>query len=767
MNHSYNKSMGQTRRILIPMPAHEHPVRSSGICIAKNEHFCYPMNRFSWSEDVGFSESGPVGLPVLQKRRFTMRQRLFLFWLVVGGFLLHSMIPTGADAESRKEPSDRLTLNRVALFKSGVGYFELRGKGQAGEGISLHFKREQMNDLLKSLTVLNLSGGEVGSIVYDSTKTAAQELSNYAFDFKKGDGLPQVLEQLQGSPIEVLTGSSPVKGTVVGVERRMTLKNETQVPLFYLSMIDNGGQLRGFNTEEIVGIRFLDQRLNQDLERYLAILFQKHRKDEKTVLITPTGKGVQDLLVSYVAETPVWKATYRIVIPEEDKGAKPFLQGWAIVDNVSETDWKEVELCLVSGLPVSFTQNLYDPRFIKRPAVQMETEAPVVPAVPEAGVQTDRMQMAPAPMAKAEMRQMKSVAAGRGMEEARPEKVNLEERMRELKADAATRDVGEMFEYRIDHPVTIERNRSALVPIVAKEIDAEVVDLYNESVRPGNPLAAVRLKNSTGLTLEGGPLTVFQGGSYAGEAIIQTLKPKEHRYITYAVDLSLHVHTQTGSKTEEVDRVVINRGVLRMHHAIIETKAYTLDNKSPRLKTVIIDHPYHADWKLLNKEKPLEITDHHIRFEVKAPGLKTETFTVQEMRESWESIMVSSLTPDHLVVFAGKNYLSQDTRRQLEKIVALKSEISAIDQDLKALEKGRDQIFKDQKRLRENLQGLGQTTEEKDLRSRYIQQLNQQETQLEKQGEREKAFERQRETKQGELDELIATLEQDLGVKER
>ncbi|MDQ1333210.1 MAG: hypothetical protein QG552_160, partial [Thermodesulfobacteriota bacterium] len=196
-------------------------------------------------------------------------------------------------------------------------------------------------------------------------------------------------------------------------------------------------------------------------------------------------------------------------------------------------------------------------------------------------------------------------------------------------------------------------------------------------------------------------------------------------------------------------------------------KVYTLDNKSPRLKTVIIDHPYHADWKLLNKEKPLEITDHHIRFEVKAPGLKTETFTVQEMRESWESIMVSNLTPDHIVLFAGKNYLSQDTRRQLEKIVALKSEISAIDRDLKALEKGREQIFKDQKRLRENLQGLGQTTEEKDLRSRYIQQLNQQETQLEKQGEREKAFERQRKTKQGELDELMATLEQDLGVKER
>jgi hypothetical protein len=695
-----------------------------------------------------------------------MRRLHILFWLVVGGFLFSLMVPTGASAESRKEPSDQLTLTKVALFKSGVGYFELRGKVQAAEGIPLDFKREQMNDLLKSLTVLNLSGGGVGSIVYDSTKTAAQELSDYAFDFKKGDGLPQVLEQLQGSPIEMATGSSAIKGTVVGVERRMTLENETQIPLFYLSMIDDNGQLRSFNTEEIVGIRFLDQRLNQEMERYLAILFRKHRKDEKTLLITPTGEGIQDLLVSYVTEAAVWKATYRIVIPDEDKGAKPFLQGWAIVDNVSRADWKNVELCLVSGLPVSFIQNLYDPQFIKRPVVQMEKEAPVAPAIPEAGMHTDRIQMAPAPMAKAEMRQMKSFAAGREMEAGPREGVNLSERMRDLKADTATREVGEMFEYRIDHPVTIERNRSALVPIVAKEIDGEAVDLYNESVRPGNPLAAVRLKNSTGLTLEGGPLTVLQGGSYAGEALTRTLKPGEERYIAYAVDLGLHVHTKTGTKTEEVDRVVINRGVLRMHRAIIETKAYTLDNKSPRLKTVIIDHPYHADWKLLNKEKPVEITDNYLRFEVKAANLETKTFTVREMRDSWETIMVSSLTPDHIVLFADKKYLNQKTRQQLEKIVSLKSDISAIDQDLKALEKGRDQIFKDQKRLRENLQGLGQTTEEKDLRSRYIKQLNQQETHLEKERERQKALERQRETKQKELNELISTLEQDLAVHE-
>jgi hypothetical protein len=696
-----------------------------------------------------------------------MRRLQILVYLVVGGFLFSFIIAPGAGAQSTVTPSGRLTLSKVALFKSGVGYFELRGKAPAGEGIPLSFKREQMNDLLKSLTVLNLSGGSVGSIVYDSTKTAAQELNDYAFDFKRGDGLPQVVEQLQGSPIQIATGSSAVKGTVVGVEKRITLQNKTEIPRFYLSIIDDNGQLRSFNTEEIVGIRFLDERLNQDLERYLAILFRKHRKDEKTLIITPTGEGMQDLLVSYVAEAPVWKATYRIVIQDEDKGAKPYLQGWAIVDNVSRTDWKDVDLSLVRGLPISFIQNLYDPQFKQRPVVQMEKEAPPAPVIPEAGMRADRMQMAAAPMAKAERNGVKPFAESREMGAASPVEVNLAEQMRKLEADTVTREVGEMFEYRIDHPVTIERNRSALVPIVAREIDGQAVDLYNEGVRPGNPLAAVRLKNSTGLTLEGGPLTVMQGDSYAGEALTKTLKPGEERYITYAVDLGLHVHTRTGTKTEEVDRVIINRGVVRMHRAVIETKTYTLDNKTPRSKTVVIEHPYHPDWKLLNKDKPAEITDNYIRFEVKAPGREITTFAVREMRDSWERIMVTNLTPDQIVLFAGKNYLSQQTRQQLEKIVALKSEISAIDRDLKALEKGRDQIFKDQKRLRENLQGLGQTTEEKDLRSRYIKQLNQQETQLQKEREREKALENRRETKQRELNGLINELEQDLSVQEQ
>lgn len=695
-----------------------------------------------------------------------MKNRNFLLQSVFIAFLFSLIIPPGINAEIKGSAGGQLNLKKVALFKSGVGYFELRGSVEAGEGIELHFKREQMNDLLKSLTILNLSGGEVGShaigVVYDSTKTAKQQLNDYAFDLRKDDGLPQVLKQLQGSKIELIIGSSAITGSIVGVETRITMENEIKIPFFYLSIIDSNGQLRSFDTNEISGVKFLDQRLNQDIKRYLTILFQKHRKDEKAVLITPTGEGRQELLISYVTEVPVWKATYRIIIPEGKKDIKPFLQGWAIIDNVSGKDWKNVQLSLVSGLPISFVQNLYDPQFKKRPVVRLEKEAPLAPAVPEAGMRADRIVAAAAPMAKSKQRRMQSFAAERDMKEMRLDGANFDERMRALKVDTVTREKGELFEYRIDHPVTIERNHSALVPIVAAEIEGQSVDLYNEKIRADNPLAAVRLKNSTGLTLEGGPLTVFQGGSYAGDALVKTFKPDEQRYITYAVDLGLRVNTKMGTKSEQIDRVIINRGIIRMRRGIIETKTYNLDNKNARSKTVVIEHPFHANWKLLNKEKPIEITDNYLRFEVKAPGLKVTKFSVREMRESWERIMITNLTPDQIVVLVRKKYLTENTQNKLQKIVALKSEVSTINRGLKAIQKERGQIFEDQKRLRENLRGLRQTTEEKGLRNRYVKRLNQQETRLEELRKREKELNQELKIKQGEMERMIGALEQDL-----
>ena len=531
-----------------------------------------------------------------------MKQYKKLVWVIflIIGILLQ-IPPAGATGSDRKmdTPAERPALKKVALFNTGVGYFQFQGTVPAGKGCKLYVKRDQMNDLLKSLTVINLSGGQINSIDYDNSKTTDQKLDEFNFHIQKDQGLPQILRQLQGSEVTVLMGNTSITGTIMGVEKRNTQIDKRIVPRFFLTIMDPNSQLRTFETAEITGIKLVDPKLNKDLEQYLSILFRKHQRNGKTVTITLTGQGPQELLVSYITEVPVWKATYRIVLPDSNKGNNPFLQGWAIVDNISGEDWQNVQLSLVSGLPVSFVQELYAPRFKKRPELKMDDNDAVSPMVPEAVMGENRMLMA----APASHKARPGTIREKGLARRYSKEPDMEQSIRELKAQTVTREVGDMFEYRIDHPVTIGRNRSALVPIVSKEIEGRAVDLYNEKTRKQHPLAGVRLKNTTGLTLEGGPLTVLKGGTYAGEAYVKSLKPNEQRYITYAVDLGLHVNTQKGSSTEPVDRVIINRGLMRLHRGIIETRNYTLNNKNAHSRTVVLEHPYHSNWKLLHPPK--------------------------------------------------------------------------------------------------------------------------------------------------------------------
>ncbi len=683
----------------------------------------------------------------------------FSSMVLAAAFMLLAASGNPASAARELLPDmGQLVLKQVTLFNNGVGYFQLGGNVAAGEEIRLRVKSDQMNDLLKSLTVLNLTGGQVRSIVYDNDKTIAQKLDEFNFQLQENQGLPQILQQLQGSEIQVLTGSTSVLGTIMGVEKRNIQEDDAISPWFLLTIMDADGQMRTFDTAEITGIKLVDAKLNEDLDRYLSILFQKHQKNGKTVTITPTGKGPQELLVSYIMEVPVWKATYRIVIPDSNEGKKPFLQGWAIVDNVSGEDWENIQLSLVSGLPVSFIQELYAPRFKKRPELKMDDEDAVAPSVPEAAMSENRMLMAaPAsPMTKAGSVRKETMAKRYAVD------ADMDQSIRNLKAQSVTREVGDMFEYRIDHPVTIDQNRSALVPIVSKGIEGKAVDLYNEKTRKQHPLAGIKLKNTTGLTLEGGPLTVLKGGTYAGEAFVKSLKPNEQRYITYAVDLGLNVNTQQGSTTEPVDRVVINRGLMRLHRGILETRTYTLSNKNAQAKTVVIEHPYHSGWKLLQPQKPLGTTDSYLRFELTVPGNTETAFVVKEIRDVWESISVSNLTPDNILIFARQKFLDDKTLGQLEKIVALKTDLARIETGLNALEKERQQVFADQKRLRENLKGLGQTSEEKGLRSRYVQQLDSQETRLGKMENQEESLKTQQKKQQVALEMLMGNLSQDL-----
>ena len=203
---------------------------------------------------------------------------------------------------------------------------------------------------------------------------------------------------------------------------------------------------------------------------------------------------------------------------------------------------------------------------------------------------------------------------------------------------------------------------------------------------------------------------------------------------------------------------------MRMQKGIVETRTYTLDNQNAQSRTVIIEHPYRSGWRLLEPEKPVEKTDHFNRFEVTVPAKKTVAFKVVETRAIWDSIAVTNLTPDDILVYSQKKYLDSKSLSQLQKIMGIQSELAALEKTIRELEKERKGIFSDQQRIRKNLQGLGQTTEEKGLRSRYIMQLNGQEDRLSTITSEENDIRKQKAEKQRQLDGLLENLVQDINI---
>jgi hypothetical protein len=622
--------------------------------------------------------------------------------------------------------SQELPIRRVILYKHGVGYFERIGSMQGEGTFLLRFKSKDMSDLLKSLTVLDLGGGSIRTIAYDSTKTVDQQLGEYTFDLRSAQGLPAILDQMKGSEISLSVGQTQLSGRLLSVEKR-TEKTESGgvIDRYRISVLLSDGKVKNYDLSDVSQLQFTNPGLQKEMEKYLDILFSRHRRDEKQVQILASGKGKRDVFVSYVQEQPIWKVSYRIVTAKKEK---PLLQAWAIVDNVSAEDWDNVELSLVSGLPVSFVQNLYEPIFVRRREIQVEREAAPVPAAADASMVLKQEVARKEPSTR-------RMAESRAAYEAAPRPDMASELGRQA-VQAVGEEAGALFVYDIKEPVTIKRDRSALLPIVNARIDSERVGVYNESVRRENPMEAIRIKNTTDLTLEGGPVTVIEGNTYAGEALINTLKPGEERYVSYAVDLGSRVNAQKDKSAQQIYRVTIANGILTRHYKLRETKTYALQNLEDKAKTIIIEHlRQHDGWKLVDTPSPREETPNYYRFEIKLESrkerqAKTEFKVTEETTWRDEYRLVEGMGGNEILLFLQQRVIDDKTRAYLEQINALRSEMADLKRRIDDLQKEQKTIFDDQNRLRSNLQSLGQSEEERNLRSRIVKQLNQQEDRL-------------------------------------
>jgi hypothetical protein len=517
----------------------------------------------------------------------------------------------------------------------------------------------------------------------------------------------------------------------VGLETLPVAQGETAVNRPFLTLLV-GASLRSFDLLDVAELTFLDDTVRKDLEFYLATVLSSYKKDTKRLSVLTAGEGERELFVSYVLEAPVWKTSYRILL---DEGQKPLLQGWAVVDNTGDEDWEDVDLALIAGLPVSFVHDLYNPRYMKRPVVEVRTEAAAAPVIPEEGFAAEEeaeepmMEMAsmapPAAAAPAPMMKTFGAARGGGGPGGRREAMERSAGVKTL-----TKEVGDLFEYRVDHPVTVHRNQSALVPILHRPFEGRRVLLYNRATREKNPMACIELKNTTGLTLEGGPVTVTEADTYVGEAMLDTMKPDDKRFVPFAVELGCVVSVDDRTDEGPVRKAVVNRGVLTVEFYNFRRTHYSVRNKAKRAQTLYLEHP-RTGWQLEDGQEPDETTDNFWRFKRELAAGASEDVSVTEYSGGYRTYYLSSTGLDEVSFFLSSRFIDERVAQGIREVIAVRERVARLDEDERRLEQEREKLFKDQERIRANIETLKSGASQRELAERFVTKLNEQEDRLE------------------------------------
>jgi len=659
--------------------------------------------------------------------------------------ILVSLLLSAALAEAAELP-----VKQVVLYKHGVGFFERSGRLGPGESARLDFDASEMNDVLKSLTIEEKGGGKISGLRYDSMDPLSHKLAEFPFQIGAAQPLSGMLDQLKGARLELKFGNETVTGAIVN--GRVIAGSDKQPEREQLTLMLDSGELKAVDLSAATGIRFSDPQLQRQFKDYLAALAAARSKEKRSVYIDSTDAREREVVASYMVPSPVWKSSYRLIF---GASGQPVLEGWAIVDNTTGEDWTKVQLSLVSGRPISFVSQLYAPKYVNRPSAELADDNATRPVVHEGGyanlggVAQGRIGRLAAPM---------SAPASPPPAQAKlPRAPDFEAvAPSSIVASASAGELGELFEYRIAQPVTIKKDESAMLPFLQQPIEARKLLIYSDHSSQ-HPTDAAELTNSTGKTLDGGPITVYDGGAYGGEALMETLKAKDKRLISYAVDLGTRITEAFGSKQAVVREIHANRGMLTTKSAVEETRTYTARNVDQKTKTLIIEHPLRQGYTLLN-QKPEEKTPNAYRFEIALGANASQEFVVNEERVFDQQYAVASLTPDVLLNYVSNRSLSDAGRRQLQRIADQKGQIAENDRAMELAQGQARDLTADEDRIRHNIESLNTVSGQQQSVQNYARQLDAHEQQLAALRDQQAELQKKKTALQSDLDKLIEGL---------
>ena len=657
-------------------------------------------------------------------------------------------------------PAADLPIERIVLYKHGIGFFERQGVVNAGEEMRLDFQGSDMNDVLKSLTVSDLAGGRINAIRYDSNETPDQRLSKFPFQLGQTELLSRFLDSLKGSRIEAKLASKTVEGAIVSARATQVGAVHEQLTL----LLDNG-EIANFDLAEVIAMRLLDPKLQDQLKQYLQTLGQTKSREKRSVYIEATGKDARGLRVSYIVPTAIWKSSYRLILNQPES----IFEGWAIVDNTTDEDWSNVQLSVVSGRPISFISLLDTPRYGQRQVAELPEDRAAGPVVYSGSVDVNGSLAAVnglkgVPAAGLTGERMGGGVIGGvlgGAGPARPPAplAMQKQEVRVSSIEGATgAALGELFEYDFNGPITIRKNQSAMLPFLQAKVAARKLLIYTD--RDGeHPVNAAELTNTTQKTLDGGPITVYDGGAYAGEALVETLKAGDKRLIGYAVDYGTRVTSQYGTGEQNVREVHVKDGILRVKYSQNQTRTYTIRNVDANAKTLIVQQESGQQEFSIISPKPLERTATAYRFEVKIPANGSQTLKVEQEHTNFTEDAVTNSTPDFLLTIVQNKNLSDAGRAQLKQVADLKSQIVATDQSIERSKSQLSDLTADQTRLRQNIDSLNRVKGQEEAVRNYSTELGNNEAQFAKLNEQVRNLTAQKASLDGQLRLAIEKLD--------
>ncbi|HZV03569.1 MAG TPA: DUF4139 domain-containing protein [Gemmataceae bacterium] len=742
--------------------------------------------------------------------------------------------PDNGQTASERRPGHSLPLSQIVLFNSGVGYFQREGVIDGDARVDLQFPASDVNDLLKSLVLQDLGHGKVTAISYDGQEPIDRTLKTFAIDLTGNPTFGQLLNQARGEKIEATLqnanggGVSTLTGTIMGMEAQIE-PGPREVQMLNLLCAEG---MRCVPLHTVQRVRFLNAALDSELRHALDVLANAHNSEKKNVTVQFHGDGKRTVKVGYVVEAPMWKSSYRLVI---DKAGKTALQGWGIIENTSDEDWKGVGLALVSSRPISFQMDLYPPLFVPRPVVEPERFASLRPpeyqgpmmnfqnnnTIPgglgglggiggiaglggggfnnlgvggrgqggfqgqgnlgvgggAVGFGGQQLGFQGGGLNRYQMGNIANQAEGLNrltyeqLQQRRQERAQAREEAKKAGGDVASNNefdpisgvnvsalaetIGDQARYLIDHKINLARQRSALLPLVNQDVTAQRVSIFNEKVNSKYPLRGLKIKNTTGHNLMQGPVSVYEGGSYAGDARMPDLQANEERLLSFAVDQAVEIKSEAKSEPERLTVLRILKGVLEETHRQRSTMKYLMQNRSDQERTLIVEHPINAYWKLVGAEKPSERTRDVYRFEWKVPSGKGRVREVVQERTYQTKTVLLQMNSTAIELFVRSTAASPKLRDELRKVVEYKQRLSDTEKELRRLRSQFNDVTQEQNRVRTSLDKVPAGT---GLHKRYLEKLDKLETEIESLQKEIKVNQEKEKKQDAEFEKYLAEL---------